>query len=86
MIIVICDMPRQKFSLCELCIFTIRICNFSNFVALCTDDTDTTPICYDKRFIDLGVGCENILPSQVRSVTGAKKITVTDNGDFMSQV
>ena len=37
-IIAICDIPRQEFSLCErVCIFTIRICNFSNFVALCTD-------------------------------------------------
>ena len=29
----------------NVCIFTIRICNFSNVVALCTDDTDTPVSC-----------------------------------------
>ena len=64
-IIAICDMPRQEFS---LCIFTIHICNFSNFVALCTDDT-VTPVSCDKRFRDfLGV-CSNLSPisSNVRT-------------------
>ena len=31
----------------NVCKFTIRICNFSNFVALCTDDTGT-PVSCDK--------------------------------------
>ena len=52
-IIAICDIPRQEFSLCErVYIHTMYgICNFSNFVALCTDDTDT-PVSCDKRFRD----------------------------------
>ena len=42
-----------------MCIFTIHICNFSNVVALYTDDTDTPVFC-DKHFRDfLGV-CSNL--------------------------
>ena len=38
-IIAICDMPRQELSLFEHVYFhnTYSICNFSNFVALCTE-------------------------------------------------
>ena len=40
----------------NVCIFTIRMCNFSNFVSLCIDGTDTPVSCH-KRFRDfLGVG------------------------------
>ena len=55
-IIAICDMPRQEFSLFERVYIhnTVRICNVSNFVALCTDDTDT-PVSCDKRFRDLKI-------------------------------
>ena len=41
------------------CIFTIRIRNFSNFVALCTDDTDT-PVSCDERFRDFWELCSNL--------------------------
>ena len=54
----------------NVCIFTIRICNFSNFVALCTDDTDTAVSCH-KRFRDFWGGvCSNLSPisSNVSSV------------------
>ena len=49
-ITVICDMPRQKFSLCERVYIhnTYSLCNFSNVVALCTDNTDTLVSC-DKN-------------------------------------
>ena len=45
----------------NVCIFTIRIYNFSNFVALCTDDTDT-PVSYDNRFRDFWRVCSNLSP------------------------
>ena len=57
----VCDMPGLEFSLCERVYIhnTYSICNFSNFVSLCTDDTDT-PFSCDKRFRDfLGV-CFNL--------------------------
>ena len=52
----------------NVCIFIIRICNFSNFVALCTDDTDT-PVSCDKRLRFSGI-CSNLSPisSNVSSV------------------
>ena len=54
----ICDMPRQEFSLCEHSQYVL--CNFSNFVALCTDDTDT-PVSSDKRFRDFWGVCCNLI-------------------------
>ena len=53
----------------KVCIFTIRIRNFSNFVALCTDDTDT-PVSCNKRSSDFWRVCSNLLPvsSNVSSV------------------
>ena len=58
LIIAICDMPRWEFSLCE----RVCICNFSNVVALCTDDTDT-PVSCDKRLrFFWGLYC-NLSPS-----------------------
>ena len=70
-IIVICDMPRQEFSLFErvYSIFTIRIRNFSNFVALYTGDTDAPVFC-DKRFRDFWGVCSNLslISSNVPSV------------------
>ena len=53
----------------KVCIFTIRICNFSNFVALCTDDTDTT-VSSDKCFRAFWGVCSNLSPisSNVSSV------------------
>ena len=49
-------------------IFTIRICNFSNFVALCTDDTGT-PVSCDKCFRDFWRICSYLSPisSNVRT-------------------
>ena len=46
-IIAICDMPRQEFSLCER-VYIHNTYTFSNVVAFCTDDTDT-PVSCDKR-------------------------------------
>ena len=53
----------------KVCIFIIRIRNFSNFVALCTDDTDT-PVSCNKRFRDFWRVCSNLSPisSKVSSV------------------
>ena len=45
----------------NVCIFTIRICNFSNVVALCTDDTDT-PVSCDTRFREFWGVCSNLSP------------------------
>ena len=71
-IIVIYDMPRQEFSLCERVYIHntyLGLYIFSNFVALCTDDTDT-PVSCDKRFRDFGGVCSNLSPisSNVSSV------------------
>ena len=68
-IVAIYDMHRQEFSLFERVIFTIRICNFSNFVAVCTDDTDT-PVSCNERFRHFWRVCSNLLPisSNVSSV------------------
>ena len=62
-IVAICDMPRQKFSLRErVCIHnTYTVCNFSNFVALCIDDSNT-PVSCDKRFRDFWWLCSNLSP------------------------
>ena len=54
----------------NVCIFTIRtVCNFSNFVALCTDDRDTPVSCH-KGFRDFWRVCSNLSPisSSVSSV------------------
>ena len=53
----------------NVCIFTIRICNLSNVVALCTDDADT-PVSCDKRFRDFWGVFSNLSPisSNVSSV------------------
>ena len=61
--IAICDMPRQEFSLCEGVYIhnTYTVCNFGNFVALSTDDTDTRVFC-DKRFRDFWRVCPNLSP------------------------
>ena len=63
-IIAICDMFRQEFSLCERVYIYNKytVSNFSNFVALCTDDTDTTPVSYDKHFRDFWGACSNLSP------------------------
>ena len=53
--------PDRNFHCVNVCIFTIRICNFSKFVVLCTDDTDT-PVSCDKCFRDILGVCSNLLP------------------------
>ena len=62
-IIAIYDMPIKEFSLCERVYIhnMYCICNFSNVVALCTDDTDTL-VFYDKRFRDFWEVCSNLSP------------------------
>ena len=57
-----CDMPTQEFSLCErVYIHNTYICNFSNFVALFTDNTDA-PVSCDKCFRDFWGVCSNLSP------------------------
>ena len=55
--------PDEEATHCaKVCIFTIRtVYNFSNFVALCTDDTDT-PVSCDERFRDFWRLCSNLSP------------------------
>ena len=43
----------------DVCIFLINICNFSNFVTLCTNRKDT-PVSCDKRFRDFWVFFSNL--------------------------
>ena len=49
----------------NVCIFIIRtVCIFSNFVALCTDDTDT-PVSCDKGFRNFWRVCSNLFPNLI---------------------
>ena len=69
--------PDRNSHFLNVCIFTIRICNLSNFVAICTDATDT-PVSCDKRFRDFWRVCYNLSPisSNVSSVrTWRRRLT-----------
>ena len=57
--------PSYKITVSYLDLCTTGILygfSFSNFVVLCTDDTDTTPFSYDKRFRDFWGACSNLSP------------------------
>ena len=58
----------------NVCIFTIHICNFSNFVALCTDETGT-PVPCDKHFRDFWGVCSNPSPISSNVRTWRRRLT-----------